>query len=527
MKETAQSRWTNLWNYRSIALRRAIDCSKLTLPTLIPESDQTDPLVNTYNSIPSLYQGVGARGVNGLSAKLLLSLYPPQVPFFRLSLDGARVREYIERNGIEEQDAVSKLDAVLSKMERDMLRKLDQLQTRQAVFEALKHLLVSGNALLYVGKEGIRMYGLRSYCVDRDPEGNVTEIVIKEQVSPKYLPVQPTKADSAGQDEQRASVYTHVTLDPRADRVEWYQEFEGKKLPNSSGFSRMDNNPFLVLRLARIAGEPYGRSLVEDCINDLQSLESLSQAIVEGSLVAARAIGLVNPNGTTRADVLAKANNGAIVAGNAADVEFLQVQKSTDFATALQTMQLIERRLQFTFLMNEAVQRDAERVSATEIRLMAEQLEAGLGGVYSVLTEELQLPLIRRVMYLMEQDGDLPPIPPQLVEPQITTGLEAIGRGNDKARLTEFLQTTAAAIGPEAFIQYINPTELIRRFAAADGIDTAGLVRTEEELQAEQAQQQQAMLASQLTEGAIKNGATAAPPPGGPSAEQPAGPTGG
>ena len=75
MKETAQSRWTNLWNYRSIALRRAIDCSKLTLPTLIPESDQTDPLVNTYNSVPSLYQGVGARGVNGLSAKLLLSLY--------------------------------------------------------------------------------------------------------------------------------------------------------------------------------------------------------------------------------------------------------------------------------------------------------------------------------------------------------------------------------------------------------------------------------------------------------------------
>ena len=115
----------------------------------------------------------------------------------------------------------------------------------------------------------------------------------------------------------------------------------------------MDNNPFLVLRLADVAGEPYGRSLVEDCINDLRSLESLSQAIVEGSLVATRAIGLVNPNGTTRADVLAKANNGAIVAGNAADVEFLQVQKNNDFSTALQTMQLIERRLQFTFLMNK------------------------------------------------------------------------------------------------------------------------------------------------------------------------------
>ena len=115
-------------------------------------------------------------------------------------------------------------------------------------------------------------------------------------------------------------------------------------------------------------------------------------------------------------------------------------------------------------------------------------------------------------MFLMEQANELPPIPPGLVEPQITTGLEAIGRGNDKARLTSFLEVTAAALGPEQFIQYINPSELIRRFASADGIDTEGLVRTEEQLKAEQAQAQQAMLASQLTEGAIKNGATAAPP---------------
>jgi len=172
---------------------------------------------------------------------------------------------------------------------------------------------------------------------------------------------------------------------------------------------------------------------------------------------------------------------------------------------------MIERRLSFSFLLNEAVQRDAERVTAEEIRLMAEQLEQGLGGVYTVLAEELQLPLIRRIMFLMERDGELPPVPKGLVEPQITTGLEAIGRGNDKQRLTEFLSTIATALGPDQFLSYINPTELIRRFAAADGIDTAGLVRSEEELQAEQAQAEQAMLAQSLTQGAISNGSTNPP----------------
>ena len=204
------------------------------------------------------------------------------------------------------------------------------------------------------------------------------------------------------------------------------------------------------------------------------------------------------------------------MAGNAADVEFVQVQKNNDFSTALQTMQILERRIQVTFLSNEAVQRNAERVTAAEIRLMAESLEAGLGGVFSLLSAEMQLPLINRMMYLMTEAGEFPPIPAGMIQPVVSTGLEAIGRGNDKARLTEFLQTIAAALGPDQFASYINPSELVRRFAAADGIDTAGLVKTEEELQAEQAQSEQAMLAQQLTQGAIQNGtATAAQPTSG------------
>jgi len=520
MKTTAQQRWDNLELFRSIYLRRAIDCSALTIPSLIPESDQYSGWEGEqYNATPSLYQGAGASGVNSLSAKLLLSLYPPAAPFFRLTMDSARVRQYVEREGGDEADITTQLDQVLSKMERQMMRRLDQLQARPALFEAIKHLVVGGNALMYIGKEAIKMYGLRSYCVDRDPEGNVNEIVLKEQVSSKFLPAGygPGEGKTVGLDDdgsdQPKDVYTHVEFDYSKDRVEWYQECHGKKLPNSAGFSRIDNNPWLALRLHSIAGESYGRSMCEEVLGDLQSLESLTQAIVEGSLIAAKAIGLVNPNGMTRADVLSRASNGSIVAGNAADVEFVQVQKNNDFSTALQTMQILERRIQVTFLSNEAVQRNAERVTAAEIRLMAESLEAGLGGVFSLLSAEMQLPLINRMMYLMTEAGEFPPIPSGMVQPVVSTGLEAIGRGNDKARLTEFLQTIAAALGPDQFASYINPSELVRRFAAADGIDTAGLVKTEEELQAEQAQSEQAMLAQQLTQGAIQNGTATAPQP--------------
>jgi len=152
-------------------------------------------------------------------------------------------------------------------------------------------------------------------------------------------------------------------------------------------------------------------------------------------------------------------------------------------------------------------------VTAEEIRLMAEQLEQGLGGVCSIMSNELQLPLIRRVMYMMERAGDMPAVPKGLIEPQVTTGLEAIGRGNDKQRLTNFLQVVAASIGPEQFLQFINPTELIRRYAASDGIDINGLVKSEQELQAANAQQQEVQLAQQLAQGAVSNGLTSPPQP--------------
>ena len=506
---TAESRWNALLQYRSIYLRRAIDCSQLTIPSLIPESDQWDNAGQTEAKLPSLYQGLGAKSVNGLSAKLLLALYPPSQPFFRLVIHEGKLQEYIERQGGggDGQEIRSRMDSSLALVERAILKKLDELQARPALFEAMKHLVTGGNALLHVGDDGIRMYGLRSFACRRDPEGNVVEIVLKERVARDFIP--SSMLDGGEEDDDtHVDLYTWIRCNHDDDRCEWHQEYDGRIVPNTTGFSPLESSGWLCLRLLRCANEDFGRSLVEEAIGDLQSLESLSRAVVEGSLISAKAIALVNPNGVTRADVLARAENGAVVAGNAQDVEFLQVGKAQDMSVALQTMQVLERRLNFTFLNNEATTRDAERVTAEEIRLMAEQLEAGLGGIYSILAHELQLPLIRRILAMMTKAGEIPPVPPEIISPQITTGLDAIGRGNDKQRLTTFLQTIAASIGPEQFIQYIEPSELIRRFAAADGIETNGLVKDQQQLQAEQAQQQRASLEQSLTEGAIRNGAT-------------------
>jgi hypothetical protein len=82
-------------------------------------------------------------------------------------------------------------------------------------------------------------------------------------------------------------------------------------------------------------------------------------------------------------------------------------------------------------------------VTAEEIRYMAQELETGYGGIYSNLSQELQLPLVSLLMDRLEKkDVNSPPLPRKYIKPAITTGLDAIGRGNDRTRLSQFLRTS-------------------------------------------------------------------------------------
>ena len=138
----------------------------------------------------------------------------------------------------------------------------------------------------------------------------------------------------------------------------------------------------------------------------------------------------------------------------------------------------IEGRLQFAFLLNTAIQRPGERVTAEEIRYMSQELEAGIGGLYSILTQELQLPLVRRLMHVLHRQKKLPAMPKgngggELVHPRPVTGLEAIGRGDDRNKLVEFITTAQQVLGPEIMAKYVNVDEALRRLAASNSIDTS------------------------------------------------------
>jgi hypothetical protein len=164
----------------------------------------------------------------------------------------------------------------------------------------------------------------------------------------------------------------------------------------------------------------------------------------------------------------------------------------------------IKDRLGAAFLLTSGVVRSAERVTAEEIRMLSQELESSLGGLYSLLSNELQLPLIERLMFVMSKSKKLPKLPKNLVQPVIVTGVEALGRGNDLNKLDQFLAGAAQVVGPQAVAQFVNVQEYFKRRATALGIKTIGLIKTEEQLAQASQQQMAAQMSEKLGPAGIK-----------------------
>ena len=101
-------------------------------------------------------------------------------------------------------------------------------------------------------------------------------------------------------------------------------------------------------------------------------------------------------------------------------------------------------------------------------------------------------------MARMSKKGGLPKIPKDIVKPTVITGVEALGRGNDLNRLDMFLAGANQVVGPDAVAQYVNVGDYFKRRATALGIETEGLIKTEEEVQQTTQQMQMQQMAEKL-----------------------------
>lgn len=495
----AKARYEALKGDREDALRRARENARLTLPWLFPPEGSTGS-TRLYRPV----QTIGAVGVTRLAGKMTTALFPPNYPFFRHDADEFAASE------AEEQEEGSSAEVVkkLAMYDRSLMRQIEALGDRPKIDLAAKQLLVGGNACLDLSGEKGRVIPLANYVCSRDTAGLPVEAIILEKVHPASLEpeVVALLTDDTVKDPQaRASsteeydLFTYIKLVEGTYQI--HQEIEDKVIPDTDYTKKVGELDYLFLRFTIMDGDDYGRAYVDDLYGDLESLEALQVSLNQAADIAAKVVWMVRPGGSTKATTLARAKNGSVITGDANEVTALRLDKNPDMQVTKMVADRIEDRLSDRFLLRSSIQRTGERVTAEEIRTLAEELDAGLSGVYSLLSQDFQMP------YLTVRKGSiktLPKLPEGVISPIITTGLEAMRRSQELEGLSIVVRGVQEAFGPDAAAKTISRSGYTKRLCAAVSVDPTGLILSEEEATNEEVRNGLATAATQAAPAVIQ-----------------------
>lgn len=487
-------------------LQREIDFPRLetyasyTLPSVMP------PENSKGRELQASVDSTGAQAVNHLSNKLILTLFRPNQPFYRLEVADEDIVEINKLATAGDPDSIAVLQALddeLTAKENSALLELDYNKYRTESTMAANHLIITGNALMYHPEDGgkVQTYGLRDYAVQRDLSGTLTELITRDKKALETFSqdiqdqIKASKRNTSekGSDKD-VCLYTHVKLNDKG-KYELKQYADDIEL-DSEGLWAPEDLPWIPLTWKRIRGENYGRGLVEDYAGAFHALTVLTNSLIDLAAIAADIKWLVRPSSVLDVEKLNNSKSGSYHQGEEGDIVAAQLNKLQDMQIVMNAIERYTIQISKAFLLNSAATRDAERVTAEEIRFIANELEMSYGGIYSRFAEEWQLPVARltlRRVGLKIGKG-------RTIYPRIITGLESLTRSGDMENIhLMFADLAAAASIPEVFQQEFDAQAFIKFAAKRRGVEYSQFLKSMEtkaaEQQAMQQQQQQMMQA--------------------------------
>lgn len=480
-------------------VNKAEQYAKWTLPQLMPK-------LTGYKTTARLerdYQSVGALLTNNLASKLCALLFPSSRPFYKIKA-GEALLEAAKKKGIEDTD----LAAGLAKMELASCKQLFLNASYAQLIFALKHLIVTGNVLIHRDSDTAKTttYGLRSFVVRRDGRGNMLDCILREYTDFDGLELPVQQVLRLAQPSRYADpdnpppveLYTRIkrSLTTKGNPIFTVSQQVDTYDVGTPGQYPEHLCPWQVPTWSLIAGENYGRGLVEDYAGGFAKLSDVSLAATLYSIQAAKVVNLVAPGQGADVDELQEAECGDYVQGSPDSVtaheggdakkgEQMQAEIAAEFGQLARAF------------MYKANTRDAERVTAYELKQDAMEAENALGGAYSSLSAALQVPFAHVLLTEVNEQA-LEGLLTGQFKLDIEAGIPALGRQAEVQNLAAAAQDAGGIIPALSQLDpRIDKGRVMDVILRGQSVDSSTIFFTKDELASQQAAVKQEQMGQQ------------------------------
>lgn len=476
--------WLTLDGRKGDLLDRCEQYARWTVPSIFPQA--TNSRSDTPEESEKGNVAIGARLVNHLSHRIVDTMFPNDKPFFAVTLTPAAKRKFFAEASDEEKQA---LDAGLIEAENAAMRNLNLTSYRPVAVAAVSLQIVTGNALIYRLPDNTRVvYSIRDYCATREISGKLREVILRDFKLYGAL-------DEAVREQLAANTKTKkYQNDSPVELYTYYWHGGGKwhmrqavdeiELDKARTSYKDADFPCLVLTWNLGRGDHYGRGLVEDYAVSFHNIDVMTEAMIDLIGVAADIKFLVNDTSSFDVDAWNNAKRGEYLPGKEGDITVPQFKFAVEVQFVGEAIAKLERELAQAFLLSSAGVRDAERVTAEEIRFFAREIESAFGGLYSRLALDWQRKEAEYQLAQIDFNSYLPN-GEQAFETTVVTGLESLSREGklDSLRLAVMDLQMLDAV-PQEIRAAFNPLKFATFIFRNRGVSAEDFLFTQDEMSA-------------------------------------------
>jgi len=516
MSESIAGEFKRLDGLRQNRIDASEQFAYFTIPSVFPRDDVGDD-----TAAVGMLDSIGSAVVNHFANKLVTTLFSPNRPFFRLIPDNTskavkRLEQAIEGDDPEEQAqaqaAFDKLRTKFVSVEKNSVRYLERIGYRTSATMAAKLLIVTGDVVIRSAKnEKSAAYSMRDYVCEKDMTGRDVVLIVRDNLvfgalRPEQQREVVNNSDVATEYVASSPITVYTRLELREDgRYTITQAIDNYDiLDDEERVVTEKASPFTHLSWNLTRGENYGRGLVEDFSGSFHMIDSFTDFQSKMGAKMADFKIMVDPASGIDVEQLNNSETGTYIAGKPGDVQNLTTGMDTSLQYLEAIIQTHKRQISAAFLYQTGQTRDAERVTAEEIRENAAELEIAHGGVYSRFAADWQAKVANEAVQALGEDmGDV-------VEPQIMTGMDSLSRTGEMQAVRVWMNDlTMTAQIPDDVRAWLKAGKFAQYAAIQRGVDHGAFVKSEAEFQQEQDQLREQQAAQMQQEAEMKQGEVA------------------